>query len=222
MRRLLLPALLALVGASAPAARGATLATDRDCYLQTSKTVVTMGVSGFPADQPALISLDGAVMPDGHQAIRPDGTLSGAFNPPPLRSGEYERTFMLDVSAAGVSARKRFTVTRFRASFSPSRGNVERMRVRFSAYGFGLLERNPTIYLHYVAPSGRHRKTIRLGQARGHCGSLPRTRLRRLFPFRHPEHGLWRLQFDTSRSYRKGTVRSRFLFYTLGVRVRSH
>src|SRR5207249_4882881 len=39
----------------------------------------------------------------------------------------------------------------------------------------------------------------------GVCGSITRTRMRRLFPFR-PTAGRWRLQFDTRRTYRRSAV----------------
>jgi hypothetical protein len=38
----------------------------------------------------------------------------------------------------------------------------------------------------------------------GSCGAIPRTKLRKLFPFT-PEHGTWILQFDTVRRYARAT-----------------
>lgn len=218
MRPLLLAVPLLL--AAAPAAHAAEVHTDRDCYLQTDKTTVSVAASGFPAGQPYTVAVDDLPL-SGTNTIGADGTMTGAFNPPALEDAENQRVFDLAVESAGQRAATRFTVTRFKASFSPSKGDPARLKVRFSAFGFGLGQANPAIYVHYVAPNGRVRTTVRLGRAQGQCGAIPRTAKRRLFPFARPAHGTWRLQFDTSKRYRKGTQKSPFLFYALGVRVRS-
>jgi hypothetical protein len=82
------------------------------------------------------------------------------------------------------------------ASFSPSRGDPQTLRVRFTVRGFG---RGNPVYLHYLAPGRHFVKTVGLGFATGSCGYL-RTGLRRLFPFR-VRPGTWRLQFDTQGRY---------------------
>jgi hypothetical protein len=98
------------------------------------------------------------------------------------------------------------------ASFSPTRGNPERLVVRFSARGFG---RGRPIYLHYLAP-GRHLvRTIGLGFGQARCGSIVTSR-RRLFPFRTVRSGTWRLQFDTQGRYHS---RPRAPFVVLAVPV---
>jgi hypothetical protein len=221
MRPLLL-AVAGLLAAAAPAAaQAAEIHTDRDCYLQTDKTTVSVQATGFPAGLPATVSLDGQPLEGGSTAIGGDGTMTGAFNPPGLARRELQETFTLAVDAAGTTATTRFTVTRFRATFTPSRGDPAKLRVRFAVHGFGLDRPGQMVYVHYVAPGGKLRKTVALGHARGQCGAIPRTAKRRLFPFAHPKHGKWRLQFDTSRRYVKGTAKSSFLFYTVGVRVRA-
>jgi hypothetical protein len=83
------------------------------------------------------------------------------------------------------------------AGFSPSRGNPQTLRVRFSVRGFGS---GRPIYLHYLAPGRRLVRTVGLGLGRGRCGSLTTAR-RRLFPFRSVSPGTWRLQFDTRGRY---------------------
>ncbi len=221
MRTLLLAVPAVLAAAAPAAAQAAEIHTDRDCYLQTEKTTVSVQATGFAAGVPATVTLDGEPLAGGSAMIGGDGTLTGAFNPPALARREVQQTYTLSVDAGGQQAMTRFTVTRFRATFSPSRGDPAKLRVRFAAYGFGLDQPGRRIYVHYVAPGGKLRKTVALGHARGQCGSIPRTAKRRLFPFANPRHGKWRLQFDTSRRYVKGTRTSPFLFYTVGVRVRA-
>ena len=67
----------------------------------------------------------------------------------------------------------------FGADFAPSRGDPQRLRVRFTVYKFG---RNRPIYLHYIGPNRHLKRTVFLGTTRGLCGYL-RTGYRRLFPF---------------------------------------
>ena len=67
---------------------------------------------------------------------------------------------------------------------SPATGDPATMLVRFSVDGFGLLDAQPNVYVHYVGPGGKVRQTVDLGMARGVCGHLAPTSPRRLFPFR--------------------------------------
>ena len=99
----------------------------------------------------------------------------------------------------------------FGADFSPSQGDPQKLRVRFTVAKFG---RNRPIYLHYVGPNHHLKRTVRLGTARGRCGYL-RTHRRRLFPFA-AKPGTWRLRFDTRRNYR---VAPRRPYVTLAVSV---
>jgi hypothetical protein len=216
MRRLvaLLPLLLLLVPA---AAHGAAVQTDRTCYLQTDRTNVTVSGNGFAPGRPYSVSLDGTALTGGLGTMDAGGAMQGAFAPPALTADELERTFTVAVTSDALSAQSQFTVTRLKANFTPSEGDPTKLRVRFSVAGFGLAMHDPDVYVHYVTPRGRLKETIRLGRATGQCGRIARTAKRRLFPFRAPALGKWRLQFDTSRSFTKGVEGSTFLFYSVGV-----
>jgi hypothetical protein len=221
MRRLLAALPLSLLLVPAAAADAATVQTDRACYLQTAKTTVTVSGNGYTPGQPYTVSLDGTPLTGGAGTMDAGGAMQGAFTPPALAVGEQQRTFTVGVQSDVLAASTTFTVTRFGASFSPSKGDPARLRVRFSVSGFGLGTANPDVYVHYVAPGGKLKQTVRLGRAQGPCGSIQRTALRRLFPFARPKHGKWQLQFDTSKSYTHGVTGSTFLFFTVGVSVRS-
>ncbi len=94
-----------------------------------------------------------------------------------------------------------------RVTADPARSsNVRTWRAVFRLYGFG----RGKAYIHYVNPKGRFKKTVRLGRLRGPCGKL-RTRKRRVLPFRNPQFGFWRLQFDTRRRYDKDTRKKRVI-----------
>ena len=208
----LLAAVPAVAQASVPA-----LKTDRTCYLQTDKTNVTVTGNGFNARTPYVVALDGTALNDGTQLMDDLGTMQGTFPPPPLADDELQRTFGVNVASGGLNASAQFTVTRLQANFSPSQGDPTKLKVRFSVAGFGLVDHNPDVYVHYITPKGKLKETVRLGQATGQCGRIARTAKRRLFPFDKPALGKWNLQFDTTRSFTMGNRNSKFLFYSVGV-----
>lgn len=166
--------------------------TDLDCYQQARK--VTLHATGLKPGGAYAVALDGRPLGSGH--VAEDGTVGGTFSSGRLPKGVLEKAFTLAVTDGDSIAQRRFRVTRFTAGFSPSSATPT-SRVRFSAFGFGYVAR---IYVHYVGPSGKVGGTAFLGRGRGPCGKIPTTQPRALFPFR-PRSGLWRLQFDTKRTY---------------------
>ena len=147
------------------------------------------------------------------------GAVQARFDAPQVPGGHRESNPVLELSDGTTRATTRLPVTRFRASFSPATGDPATMLVRFTVDGFGLLDAQPDVYLHYVGPNGRLRETVALGRARGVCGHLRTPSPRRLFPFR-ARAGTWTLQFDTRKTYRRGRIdRPGFLFFTRRVRV---
>jgi hypothetical protein len=164
------------------------------------------------------VLLDGTPLRGQVNTTDANGTMQGAFSPPMLTGDELERTFKVAVSSDTLTAQTQFTVTRLKANFSPSEGDPTKLRVRFSVAGFGLASPNPDVYVHYVTPGGRLKKTVRLGKATGQCGRIERTAKRRLFPFTRPSLGKWQLQFDTNKAFTLGQDKgSKFLFYSVGV-----
>lgn len=222
LRALAAAAVLAAALPAAPA-RAATVETDRSCYLERagSRPVVAMRATGYTAGARYQVVLGNQPLQGGTGNFDGAGAMSGRFTPPALGGRTFER-HVLSVQEGSNSASATFGVTRFGADFSPTSGDPARMRVRFRAFGFGIDEAapSPEVFVHYVRPDGSRHTTVRLGRATGPCGSIARTAKRRLFPFKVRARGTWRLQFDTSRSYRRGTDASDFLFFTLPVRIR--
>lgn len=201
------------------AARAGTVETDRSCYLNSGSTTVAMRGTGFTPGDPFAVMLDGAALAGGSGAIAADGSMSGTFPAPALPGDIVQRRFRLGLQTTDGTPTSSFTVTRLSASFWPTAGRADRLRVRFSLFGFGLAGPAKQIYVHYVAPNRRLQKTVALGRPRGQCGAIPRTARRALFPMPVTCAGLWHLQFDTRRSFRRGTSTSSFLHYTIDVRV---
>lgn len=199
----LVPALVAAALAIAPAAPAATLQTTSRCY-QDNTDVVFNG-AGFTPLSVVTVSRDGA--PLGSATADAAGAFQRKIRTPELPRGERERVYQLTATDTINTAATNYRATRIFADFSPSRGNLDTLRVRFGVNGFGLAQRDASVYLHYVRPDGEHRATIRLGTAAGTCGVIRRTRQRRLFPFPQTERGRWILQFDTRRTYERATNR---------------
>ncbi|WP_354700005.1 hypothetical protein DSM112329_00263 [Paraconexibacter sp. AEG42_29] len=217
--------LLLLFAAAPSVAAAASIAVDRGCYADagTRKDTVRLSGSGFTPNAQYQVTLDGQPLPGGTGSTDAAGNVSGSFASPRLRPRDRQQTFLLGLQEGANTAKTTFTVSRLLADFAPASGDPRSLRVRFSFFGFGLSDaaKPPTpVYVHYVRPdNGRVQQTVRLGTAKGRCGTIARTAKRKLFPFA-PRRGAWKLQFDSSKTYRRGTSKSPFLFFTVVVNVR--
>jgi hypothetical protein len=206
MHRLLFIALMtvAALAAGAPAAAAATLQTDTRCYQETQEVIVNG--AGFAPLSAVTISRDGTVLGTAQADV--NGAFRNKFDTPELPDDVRERLYQLSATDTINSALTSYRSTRIFANFKPGSGNPATLKVRFTVYGFGLVQRRAPIFLHYVSPKGTVRRTIRLGTATGVCGRIAATRLRHLFPF-EAERGTWILQFDTRSTYERATSKRR-------------
>ena len=197
---------LAALGAATPAS-AATLDTTRNCY-QEGQSVVLRG-SGFTPNARVIVRREDVAI--GATTADAQGAIAGRFASRRITGGRREALLRLQADDGADIATTRYRVSKVFADFAPGRGNPATLRVRFRVNGFALRRRKPSVYVHYVRPNGRVRRSVRLARARGTCGRIDRTRLRRLFPF-EAEAGRWILQFDTNARYRRATQRSRFVW----------
>ena len=201
-------ALVAVLVASAVGAAGANatamLATDTRCYQETQEVIVSG--TGFAPSSVVTISRDDTVL--GSTQTDAAGAFRNKFDTPELPQDVRERLYRISATDSTTTAETSYRSTRIFASFRPRHGNPSTLRVRFSIFGFGLVQRRAPVYLHYVRPNGRAARTIRLGTATGVCGAIAQTRERRLFPF-EASTGVWILQFDTRRKYERATFKRR-------------
>jgi hypothetical protein len=212
-----LTAAIAAAAALPAAASAAQIQADRPCYEDNTGQVAVSG-NGFDPGQPYQVTLDGKMLSTGNEVTGPDGSVAGSIETPQL-SGSSVHVYKLSVVQGANTASTTFSVTPFLADFTPGSGNPKTLRVRFKIFGFGLATANPVVYLHYVRPNGKLKRTIRLGKAQGVCGQIPRTARKKLFPF-NAEGGTWNLQFDTHKAYRKGVSNSSFLYYNVPVSIK--
>lgn len=199
-----LAAAICASAAGAAAAPAATLTTDTRCYQETQEVIVNG--SGFAPSSVVTISRDDTVL--GSTTTDANGAFRNKFDTPELPRDVRERLYRISATDAMNTAQTSYRATRIFASFRPRSGNPSTLRVRFSIFGFGLVQRRAPVYLHYVRPNGKAARTLRLGTATGVCGAIRRTRERRLFPF-EASKGVWILQFDTRRKYERATFKRR-------------
>lgn len=218
LRPLLATAGVLLLLSTPASATAAEITLDHACYADPGQRVDTIGLSGsgFAPHAPVQLAIDGH--PTTTATADASGVLTQPLGVPPLARGTLHHTFLVSAQSGTSVATAALKVSRLFATFKPASGDPNTLKVRFSLYGFALAGRqSPPIYVHYVSPAGKLKKTYRLGSGNGPCGSL-RTSRRRLFPFR-AGRGAWKLQFDTRSGYRRGTSKSTFLYYTLGVNI---
>ena len=200
----LLAALVACLTGAAGAHAAALLTTDTRCYQETQEVIVSG--TGFAPSSIVTISRDGEVL--GSTQTDAAGAFRNKFDTPELPQDVRERLYRISATDSTSSAETSYRATRIFASFRPRKGDPSTLKVRFSIFGFGLVQRRAPVYLHYVRPGGRVARTIRLGTATGVCGAITQTRERRLFPFEAAK-GVWILQFDTRRKYERATFKRR-------------
>ena len=200
----LLAALVACLTGAAGAHAAALLRTDTRCYQETQEVIVSG--TGFAPSSIVTISRDGEVL--GSTQTDAAGAFRNKFDTPELPQDVRERLYRISATDSTSSAETSYRATRIFASFRPRKGDPSTLKVRFSIFGFGLVQRRAPVYLHYVRPGGRVARTIRLGTATGVCGAIAQTRERRLFPFEAAK-GVWILQFDTRAKYERATFKRR-------------
>lgn len=184
-------------------AQAATLEASRTCY-PNGKEVVLTG-DGFAPDAAITFTVNGRRI-SGNAIAGDEGGFTVTYPPPTAET--QDRLVIGATDSEGTAARTRLFVTRQRAvTAHPAKtDNVRTWKAVFKLWGF----RRGKAFVHYIAPNGRHRKTVKLGRLKGPCGRL-RTRKRRVLPFANPSYGKWKLQFDTRRRYRKRTVNRRVI-----------
>lgn len=198
-----MPAATAIAAATAPSTTAATAAAAKirlapGCF-HSEGTGMLYG-SGFKPNAAWTARLRGTQrlgsgMTDRH------GNIRAHFDAPAYHGTTGERPLTLSVTDGPHVASTVFSMTPLDASFSPSTGDPNTLRVRWRVLGLGP---GHGVYVHYLRPNGRLRTTVRIGTAQGACGHL-KTQPIVLFPF-PIDYGRWTFQVDASRGYRKTTV----------------
>jgi len=201
-RALALAAILSL--ALVPAAAGGAESEDPAvrlkprCYLSGEEGLLT--ATGFTPNATWTARL-GRGRRLGSGSTDGEGRIRATFTAPAYRGTSGTRELTLTVSDGELSASTILRMSPLTASFSPRTGDPATMRVRWRVLG---LAAKRGVYVHYVRPNGKHRRTLRIGTARAPCGVL-KTGPIALFPFDF-SYGRWTFQVDSSRRYSADTV----------------
>jgi hypothetical protein len=219
----LLGSLIAALMVAPAAASAATAGVDRTCYAGDGSSDIVVTGSGYTANEAVNLMIGGGIV--GVTAADASGNVRTTFPvpaPPLTGKSKNDQGYAMSLVQDGLKADTTFRTARVVGDFSPSNGRPATLRVRFSAYGFGVAtpagQPMPKVYVHYVDPKRKVRRTISLGAGTAPCGTIAKTALRKLFPF-NPRSGKWTLQFDTNPVYHRGTGVSRFLFYKITLTV---
>jgi hypothetical protein len=211
------PALLAVAAlsvAAAPAAADPTLAPLKPCYVsaiseeQESSEAISLLGGGFSPGATVDISIDGNAA--GRTTAGSDGSLVYGLNAPLQRSGERE--FTVTATEAGqVPATVVSRVSALSVTVRPKKAKASQT-VTFTGRGF--TDPSTPVYLHYTL-AGRNRRTVKLAQPTGPCGTF--SVRRRQFPMRRPANGRWTLRIEQDPRWRDLPVRPAVL---IDVKVR--
>lgn len=190
----------ALAGGVTAATAGAKakISLDPGCYLSKDTGMLTGG--GFKPNATWTAKLSGTKeLGNGRTDAR--GRIRARFTAPEYDGTRGTRELTLSVTDGPNVASTRFLMTPLVAGFSPSSGNPARLRVRWRVLGIGP---SRGVYVHYVRPNGKLRRTLRIGTSDSVCGAL-KTGPIALFPFRY-EFGRWTFQVDASRRFSPRTT----------------
>jgi hypothetical protein len=207
-------ALATLALACGTASAAPTLQADHQCYA-ADRDIIGLAGSGYtPGGQVALFfASSSGGFGQSQASAGADGSFQttvlapslGAFNAwPPgftlnITANDTARPGAADGPAVAATS---VTVADWWVDVPPWGGSPAYARPRrmttVSAYGWTTL--GTTLYVHYVRDR-RLIRTLRLGELTGACGSLS-LRMRQ-FPFRPVKAGTYRVQFDTTRAYRR-------------------
>ncbi len=168
------------------------------CYL-SGETGLLRG-TGFKPNGTWTAKLSGTKQ-IGTGRIDAHGRVRARFTAPHYHGRNGTRELTLSLTDGPHVASTTFQMTPLNASFSPRTGDPAALRVRWRVLGLG---RRHGVYVHYVAPNGTLKRTLRIGTTRGPCGVL-KTGPIALFPFKYA-FGTWTFQIDASRHFSRATL----------------
>jgi hypothetical protein len=191
-------ALLALLALPANAAASARIRLTPGCY-QSGQGGLLTG-AGFNPNGTWVARLDHRHrLGTGH--VDAHGKISARFTAPVYHGTSGLRTLTLSVSDGPHTVSIHFQMTPLTATFLPHTGNPATLRVRWRVLGLGP---GHGVYVHYLDPQGRYKRTLRIGTTQGPCGTL-KTGPIALFPFAY-KLGRWTFQVDANRRFSVATV----------------
>ena len=186
------------VPSTASAAPSLIASPQKRCY--SSREAVNLLGAGFTPLGTATVTRDGAQL--GSLENDPNGAFNGRLT---LfqGSGRQTKTYTAtDQTDPTLTAAVQITVAAPRVGLKPASGPPGRV-MTISARGFAT---GPTLWAHVTHK--RKTRNLKIGRLKGACGALG---VRRRLLRRNAGLGVHKIQFDTSRRYKRGNpVRDRY------------
>lgn len=192
-----LAVLTALTVPAEAQAPGPAIVTDKACYQEQEPIRVIAGP--FTPNSTVTIFRDGTSL-----GTVPSGTAGEikAELHAPLIDPSKERAFTLgaaDQATPPRAVQKTLTATQLDVTVKPTSGSPAVKR-KITARGFNVSGAK-RLYAHVV--KGKSKKTVKVAKLKQPCGKGKGKK--RIFA-RHAKNGLYRVQFDVKRKYRKKTI----------------
>ena len=195
--RLILLTAVAVALAASPA-HAAVLIANKQCYREADPRDPVI-FTGGPFTPGGFVSVSRDGLPIGELQATAAGVVSGILTRPPIIDPARQRPFSLvatDQRNPALTGALTRLVSQLNVTVRPTGGRPA-VRRRITARGF---TGGGSLYAH-VARRSRVRN-VRIGRLAGPCGTL--TTRKRIFRTR-TRNGTYRVQFDASRRYAKGT-----------------
>ena len=226
LRTLAVPGAL-LIALAVPTAARAQATIDplsKPCYVTAGTESAPQGegmviaAHGFTPNSKVDLAFDGVPVPDG-LGLQTDangeiGVLSPLVVPAPFiarGSAEFTITLTQQDNVANVAtATARHTA--LGVSVTPQRAKPS-SRISFRGAGF---TQDKPVYAHYVF-GGTVRETVKMSGDPGTCGTWAKRA--RQIPVDNPRTGIWTVQFDQLRRYRKPGANFRSAYVQLRISV---
>jgi hypothetical protein len=192
-----LVALSLVLAAPAQAGAQASIRLAPACYQSRAQGSLTG--KGFTPNATWTAKLDHVhTLGSGHTDAK--GRIDARFTAPVYHGTTGTRKVTLTVGDGVHSAQTSLLMTPLSATFTPRTGDPATMRVRWRVLG---LTPGRGVYVHYVQPNGKLRRTLRIGTTHADCEL--KTGPIALFPFSYA-FGRWTFQVDASPHYSARTV----------------
>jgi hypothetical protein len=186
------------LAATASGASAAALTLQTPCVRPNDP--VKFSLAGYAADSTVNVTTNGEYLSE--VTVGAAGDFTGQFNSGGLGDAFYAKSTLVGTDAAGNSASAALEIAALGVVAKPI---STKPTTKVSYYAQGFVE-GGTLYAHYTFSKSdtvkKHLKTVALGQLTGACGAITTKKVTQL-PIKKAKKGLYEIQFDTSKTYKR-------------------
>jgi hypothetical protein len=194
LRTAILPSLAVVALAAPAAAPAASLSVDKSCYGPGEQVKFSGG--GYTASGPVSLSVSGQQL--GVTDANPVGEIAASIPAPSIKGKQRTDVFTAaDQTNLALTATVPVKLTSLNVKVTPKNGDPSKAK-RIVARGFTT---GRTLYAH--VRRGSSKRNVKVGKLKGACKTL--SVKRKLF-LANAQAGVYKVQFDTKRTYSAKTV----------------